>query len=200
MFNIYGKLNDKILTDEISICSIDPGKTNFAIRIECRKRDGTINVLLYELVALGNNYFEKLTDYFNEHINLLKKCTIFLMEHQLVKNIDVFRIAQHVLSYFIIRLNNGKRLFYEINPRLKERIGYKDEKNATVKNSSQKLIKTWSINKAYELCNERNDLLSKRILDVSKKKDDLADVICQMQAFCENVDIFENFTEKEQNG
>ena len=193
MFNIYGKIDTSIDLDELCLCSIDPGKTNFAIRIECRNKDGEIKVLLYDLIALGQNYFETLTDFFNKNIELLEKCSIFIMEQQLTKNLIVYRIAQHVISFFIIKLNNGKRIFYEIDARLKERIGYKNEKSTTKKKNDQKLIKTWSIDKAYELCKKRNDEFSINILNKSKKKDDLADVICQLQAFCEFIDVFSIF-------
>lgn len=197
MFYIYGNYTKNSINDEIYLCSIDPGKTNFAIRIESRNIDGNIKVLLYELINLRDDYFTELTKYLDSKLDILNKCNIFVMEEQQTKNRIIYRIAQHVLSYFIIVINkNQSSLFYEINPRLKERLGYNVDKKSMPNNGEQKTIKMWSINKAIELLQQRGDKISLNVINNAKKKDDLADVVCQLESFCKFVDIFKIFKDE----
>jgi hypothetical protein len=172
---------------EFNIVSIDPGRTNFAYRLESRGRNGVIKTVEMGNVDIRDNSKPGINTEFNNINNLLDKFNIFynkvhliIVEHQIDLNPNTPRILQHVISYFLSLLKGKEKrpLIFEIMPRVKgDQLGY-DKKTA------EKGLKAWALAKARELLTHRNDEKGLRLLNKKGKKDDMADTICQIEALC----------------
>lgn len=177
------------------ICSIDPGKVNFALRIEERKYL-KINENKYKFIYAKPIYFEFITlvgdkncytllsEYFDSIFDFIKVCNIFIIEKQLVKNYKCVRINQHIISYLLLKLKDSKinPLIYDIESKLKysqfnvKKLMERERKKRSVDIAIDLLTKRkdqWSID---IICNNRNKYNK-------SKKDDLADVVIQIEAF-----------------
>jgi len=185
-------LDHRKWSDIIRIISIDPGIRNFAIRVEERniKNPGPITTLLYEKFRIKNEdreltelseskLYKKLTDFLDMYIDLFQTCHIVIIERQMPFNYKATRIAQHTLTYFMMLLRNNRilPLFFEIDSKLKgKQLGASSHLN-------ERGIKAWSVDKAIELLNYRNDKIAIDIMAKNKNKaDDLADTVCQIEA------------------
>jgi len=180
--------------DYFRIMSIDPGKKNFCFRIELRnsETEEIITEVFEKIDLIGDqNHDRVIIDYIgrnvisilNKYINLILNCHIVIIERQLQINYKMVRFSQHVISYLmmILRDNSLKTVILEIDSKLKTK-----QLGAT-KGLGKKEIKTWAIEKAYAILNERNDTKSIKIMDKAQKskKDDLADTVIQIEAvFC----------------
>lgn len=180
--------------NKIRIISVDPGISNFCIRVEERgyNKYENIKTLLFVKMHLRKDeqeltedfvcgYYTVLTNFLNEHLELFKTCHIVLIEKQLPFNYRAVRISQHVLTYFMIHLKDIKpnlAMIFEIDSKLKGReLGASTHLNA-------KGIKYWAVEKATELLTDRGDVEALEILKKNKRKaDDLADTVCQIEAF-----------------
>lgn len=190
-------LSNRKWTDRIRIISIDPGITHYAIRVEERniKTPDVIKTILYDKIGLKKTEQELSSDlvsplytfvstFLDQHRNLFKTCHIVLIEKQLPVNYRAVRMSQHSLTYFMFLLKNQEPqlpMFFEIDPKLKgSELGAPPYLNA-------KGIKVWAIEKAKELLTERGDsyglkILNRKVNGRKEKKDDLADVVCQIEA------------------
>ena len=176
------------------ILSIDPagrGCKNLGIRIERRpgpNDSGFITSELFETVTLVDssltdssstcNLYDTLTNYLDSHTDLFQQTHIIIIERQLPENYWGIRISQHIISYFLVKLKDAPLLpmILEIDPRLKGKqlgipsgLGKKEYKNRLIE-------------KARDLLSIRGDTFSSKILDRYKKKDDIADTVCQIEA------------------
>ncbi|PCJ29175.1 MAG: hypothetical protein COA94_02375 [Rickettsiales bacterium] len=160
----------------IRIVSIDPGVVNFCFRIEDRYNNGNVVTLAYTNIGLDNNNdkFVYLSKFLDKYTNEYAKTNIFVIEKQLYFSVGAFSVMHHVLSYFIKETKNKSNypLIYLANASIKWN-GITDKK--------PKNVKKWSIGKAIELLELREDTWSLRILDSAKKKDDLSDVVTQAE-------------------
>lgn len=163
-----------ITKNQIRLISIDPGIKNFSIRIETRK-DSSINTELFERVNLQGNILINLTRYLDQYLFRFRESDIIIIEKQLTKNSPLIRVSQHVLSYFVIKLLDIHSIILEIDPKAKTRL-------LNAPKLDKRKIKTWSIITAIQILQERKDILSLSILEKEKKKDDLADTVCQSEA------------------
>lgn len=176
----------------IRVISIDPGIANFCIRVEERPIDFTVKIppksLLYVKLKLSKEaqqltesneciYYKSLFDFFELHLALFQSCHLVIIERQMPFNYKATRIAQHIITFFMIYLKNLSHLpaIYEIDSKLKT-----DELGAP-KTLNDRGIKQWTPIKAVELLEMRGDTESLSILNKNKKKDDLSDVICQIE-------------------
>lgn len=177
--------------DEYWILSIDPGNSHFAMRIEVRPvsldRPFMPYTKLFEKVKLNdklidtyhNTTYEFLTDYLQSKHDLILQCHYIILERQLPENYKMVRLAQHTLSYFLILLKNSVLLpvIIEIDPKLK------GKQLDAPSNINKRGLKLWSVAKAKELLQLRDDQVSLDILNKLKtKKDDLSDTVCQLEA------------------
>lgn len=179
--------------DIIRIISIDPGVVNLCIRVEERPFNKGIYYIPktyyyerffmkkeeLELSDINENlYYKRFLEIFNSNLELFKTCHIVIMERQLPWNYKSVRISQHILTYFMIHLKDLPQypLIFEIHSTLKS-------KQLGASHLNSHAIKTWSVDYAKEILISRNDTYALDILNKSKKKDDLADTVTQIEAF-----------------
>jgi len=108
------KKNRKWDQDYLQIISIDPGKVNFAFRIERRYHDGRIVPIAFWKQAFRystyQNIFNKLEEFSDEYLDT----HIVLIEKQPPRSVAINRIMQHALTYFMVKMKDCP-LLPEIN-------------------------------------------------------------------------------------
>lgn len=177
--------------DVINIISIDPGIRNLAIRVESRGlRDSNhpVKTLVFDKLRISENdrkleenidklYF-LVNNFLDQYLEIFKSCHILIIERQLPMNLKAVRISQHIISYFMFHLKNIPSLpmIFEIDAKLKGR-----ELGAST-HLNERGIKQWSIDHCKELLEKRKDQVAIDILKKHKKKDDLSDCVCQIEA------------------
>lgn len=168
--------------------SIDPALKNFAIRVELRpvrEGEGRWDVLLYERVALQAHQEKQrivdcinaLSEYLERHRALFADADVVLIEEQMAENYKCVRISQHALTWFLTAPETRNATVCEVSPMLKGR------QLGAVSGWPQKQLKAWAVERATALFTERGDSKSLALLAKQKKKDDLADTVCQIEAF-----------------
>ena len=144
-----------------------------------------------------NDLLDNYTDYWD-------KCDIFVIEKQMsfgkTHNTMALKLGQHCWSYFSIQYGQSKNIV-EFPAYYKTQIlgSEKDKKETKTGKISYKAVdkpkrKKWCIAKGLEILEKRYDDNTINLINKSKKKDDLCDVICQLQAFkvirfLDNIDI-----------
>ena len=186
-------LTHRVNSNKIRIISVDPGISNFCIRVEERgiKDYIPIKTLLFDKMHLRRDeveltddlicqYYTTLNNYLDDRLDLFKTCDMVIVEKQLPINYKAVRISQHVITYFMVHLKNIPSLpiIFEIDPKLKGReLGASSHLNS-------KGLKHWAVEEATKLLTIRNDQHGIEVLRKNKKKaDDLADTVCQIEAF-----------------
>ena len=130
-----------------------------------------------------NSEFSSISEY-------LEKCDIVIIEKQMNRNIKALKLAQHCMSYFLIKYGICKTIIdfpsYHKTcvlgaPRSKGRVN----KNGKMswKTLDAKKRKKWSVEKSYDILKCRNEEEIIENIKSKRKKDDLADVITMCQAF-----------------
>lgn len=172
--NTITQLNHVPFPDKKIIFSIDPGRVNFACRLEERREDGCIDGLIYKRMR-----FEELLDiqkFFEEHHDLLSQTTICIVEKQMPINYTMIRVSQHVETYFLTKYPHVA--VYEISSKLK--VG----KDVTI-DTAKKLLLEGKDQRSYDLL----DRMGNPVKEVGKRRpkkeklDDLCDTVCQIDAF-----------------
>lgn len=190
-FHNYSRSADHWKDDYIQFGSFDPGVVNFGVRVERRYHSGPyagkITSLLYDRVKPVNvepkkvrTIYSSMTEYLSSHDEELRGCHIFVIERQMAVNYQSVRMQQHVQSYLMTTYKNSPLLpiIVEIDAKAKlHKLGCPTHFN---KNGYKK----WSEVKAAELLKLRGDTDSYNKLAKAGKKDDLADVVCQIEALC----------------
>lgn len=176
------------------VVSIDPcGRNgrNLGLRIETRPGPGNTGLIrgeVFQHISLPKDedaedavlcqVYDNLTKILDQHLDFFLKSHIIIIERQLPDNYWGIRTSQHIISYFLIKLKDAPLLpiILEIDSRLKLRqLGIR---SGLPKTEYKKLL----IEKAIELLTMRADKTSLQLLTSSKKKDDIADTICQIEA------------------
>jgi hypothetical protein len=160
------------------IFSIDPGRVNFACRLEERRDDGTIEGLLFIKAR-----FEELLDinkFFDRHYELLSQTTICIVEKQMSINYTMIRISQHVETYFLTKFPDVA--VYEISAKLK--VG-KEETISTAKQILEKGKDETSVQLLEKLGNPQKQAGQRK--PKKEKLDDLCDTVCQIEAFMDEM-------------
>ena len=132
---------------------------------------------------LDPKVFLNLTKILDEHSEFFDKCSLFLIEQQMSFgrgkfakiNTKAIKIGQHTFSYFTIRYMGLKPVI--------EFEAYHKTQVFGMKKVKAKEHKTWSIDMCSNILSERgeDDILINMLKQ--KKKDDLSDVVIQLQAF-----------------
>jgi hypothetical protein len=168
------QLNKIPFPEKKIIFSIDPGRVNFACRLEERKEDGTIETLLFKKMR-----FEELWDiqtFFQEHDSILKQTTICIVEKQMAINYTMIRVSQHVETYFLTKYPHVA--VFEIGAKLK--VG----KEITIPTAKEIMIRGND-----KIGSEILDKLENPVKEKGKRKpkkeklDDLCDTVVQIEAF-----------------
>jgi hypothetical protein len=176
--NTITQLNHVPFPQRKVIFSIDPGRVNFACRLEERKDDGTIEGLLFIKAR-----FEELLDinqFFDKHHHLLSQATICIVEKQMSINYTMIRISQHVETYFLTKFPNVA--VYEISAKLK--VG-KDDTIETAKTILTKGKDETSVDLLERLGNPQKVAGQRK--PKKEKLDDLCDTVCQIEAFMDEM-------------
>ena len=177
---------------EIFCISIDVGVKNFAIRGEIR-RDGKFFMAkffekisfqeekLYE-ATLNPETLKTAICYIKERWKFFQKADLVVVERQLAANPPCRMIFNVVMTTLLGGLDTLKKgvVITDINPKCKGRYLYAG------RGLRGNQLKEWSSEKALEICRERGDIWSEQWLKYAKgkrKSDDLADTICQLEAF-----------------
>lgn len=195
-YTIYlNKFNTEKWGTRVRIVSIDPGIRNFALRVESRSllfKSQQIKTIVYDKLHIkdkdrlldednSDHLYSMLSEFLNKYIEIFKTCHIVMVERQMSFNYKATRIAQHTLSYFMFNIGSCKQqpVIMEIDSKMKGR-----ELNAP-KNLNERGLKLWAVDCAKELLTLRKDYDALELLTKHKKKaDDLADTVCQIEAFC----------------
>ena len=174
------------------VVSIDPARKNYALRIERRHSDGTIQTLVFDKVSIYEilednnssrticNTYKNLSIFLDKYKSFYDDCHFIIIERQLPQNYQTTRIAQHTITYFELYCRNKPLLpsIIEVDPKLKGKI-LGGPKNSTDK----KELKKWASDYARRLSLHRNDKFAIDVMNhFSPKDDDLADTICQAEA------------------
>lgn len=176
--------------DFMQIVSIDPGSSNLAFYIERRYFNGKIIPVALDKVNIeevkkeiensGREVnlsltYNNLTTFLDHFKDLYLDCHYIVIERQLPQNYKRVRISQHIISYFLTQLKDKGKLpsIFEIDSKLKGKM------LLAPKHCD---LKAWSITKAQEILNNRNDKYSLEVIASFRKKDDLSDSIIQIEA------------------
>jgi hypothetical protein len=157
------------------IFSIDPGKENFACRLEKRYSNGTIEGFIFVKIKLSENALSDITNFFIDNQELLSLTNIMIVERQMPINYRMVRISQHCETYFLSKYPNVT--LFEISPKLKA------EKKETYST-------------ALSILDNGKDFKSKELLESMKKQklkfDDMCDTVCQIHATLEELKILKS--------
>lgn len=182
-----GKNENKIIA-----VFIDPAVKTCALRIVKNNLDtGIIETKVQTLLDFtttyenefgseGTTYYGKCWDMLDEYLPYFLKAHYIIIEHQYysVASEKVIRIAQHIISYFLLNTQNqGNRpLLIEIDPKLKTTmLGLATSKK--LKKEGKKLkIETTKI--AMNILRERNEEDIAESIEKLSKRDDHGDTIC----------------------
>lgn len=117
----------------------------------------------------------------DEFVLYFDKCDIILIEQQMSfgahkTNTMAMKLAQHCKSYFIYKYRGKKEIvdFPAYN---------KTQVLGATKGMTKTQRKKWSVEKAVDILLQRGDMSTVDMISDTKKKDDLADVFTQLQAF-----------------
>lgn len=137
--------------------------------------------------------FHNMTDLLDKYAEYWDKCLAFVIEKQMsfgkTHNTMALKLGQHCYSYFCFRYSRFKEII-EFPAYYKTQIlgAHKIEKKTKKGNVSYKAMdkptrKKWSVQKATEILNERQDTETISSLTNARKRDDLADCLTQLQAW-----------------
>tara|TARA_A100001011_G_scaffold394642_1_gene487536 strand:+ start:4258 stop:4956 length:699 start_codon:yes stop_codon:yes gene_type:complete len=183
-YNKDGTISDKFIPILNDICKC--GKiitlTNNDISQNCDNN-------LY----LDTQCFYNLNELLDKYENEWELVDIFIIEKQMSfgkkYNTMALKLGQHVFSYFTIHFGKSKRII-EFPAYYKTQIlgAQKEEKILKSGKINYKAIdkpkrKKWAITEATKILELRSDDENVKLIKGSKKKDDLSDVIVQLQAF-----------------
>jgi hypothetical protein len=138
--------------------------------------------------------FHNMTDLLDDYSEYWKRCDAFVIERQMgfgknKTNTLALKLAQHCWSYFSFKFGRFKEIV-EFPAHYKTQVlGSKKVKTTNkkgkvkYKNVKKKKRKEWCVDKSIKILIQRNDAEFISFIDKSKKKDDIGDVICQLQAF-----------------
>ena len=142
---------------------------------------------------LDTECFYNMTDLLDKYVKYWDQCDAFVIERQMSfgkkHNTMALKLAQHCWSYFSFKYGRFKEII-DFPAYYKTQIlgASKIEKHTKAGKISYKAVdkpsrKKWCIHKAMAILAERNDFNTISIISSVKKQDDLADVLCQLQAF-----------------
>src|SRR3990167_2450314 len=136
--------------------------------------------------------FHNMVDVLDEYAEFFEYCDIFVIEEQMSfgkkMNRMAMKLGQHCYSYFTFRFGRFKEViefpaYYktQILGCAKELINSRGKTKYKAITKSQR--KKWSVEQAMEILNNRGEIDFFDELEQASKRDDLADVLTQLQAF-----------------
>lgn len=132
---------------------------------------------------------EEMNNVLDENEFFIDKVDVVLIEKQMsfgkAINLTAIKLAQHCMSYFVCKYGNYKQILEFPAYHKTQVLGCAKvkSKNGKYKTIDKPARKKWCIMKALDIFELRNDTDGIILLDSHKKKDDLADTLCQLQAW-----------------
>jgi hypothetical protein len=141
------------------------------------KNGSTVFFECVDLKDENENYFESMTKYLDSRSAYWDHCHGFIIEEQLRKNPIAQRLEQHCYSYFSILYSNFKFL-----SRIKA--VSKTSVLGCLRKQPKLYRKKWTVRKTdYIFQLRKNEDNIQSIFLSYKKKDDIGDTVCQLNAF-----------------
>jgi hypothetical protein len=142
---------------------------NIDLTYDCNKNvslDPQLYINMYTVLDKYKHYWDK--------------CVSFVVEQQMgfgkKRNYMALKLGQHCLSYFIFNYSSFKHTI-EFPSYHKTKIF------GASKNLTKYQRKKWAVDKAIEILNDRNDIQSIKQITDYKKRDDMSDIIVQLQSY-----------------
>jgi hypothetical protein len=185
-YNIDGSLTNqmKLLLDQI----YKNGKT-----ILFKNNDITenCNPKLY----FDPEFFHNINDLFDSYLPYFNNCSYFIIEQQMQfgrfkQNTMALKIGNHCFSYFTFKYGRFKHIIDFPSYHKTQILGCPKIKGKVNKKGIQQWLsitkynrKKWTVVKAEEILRLRGELSIWEDISKIKKKDDLADTLCQLMSF-----------------
>jgi hypothetical protein len=170
----------------MKIASFDIGLKNFAFCIEDipSSIDPTNSVWLQGSITYMENYelctkvysFEKLLTFLTNRKHRWEGVDLFLIEQQMHINNKASKMAHQLEAYFKIVFPGSRTLYF--SPKFKTKAF---EEFGVPKTYAQR--KKFTTNLVLKYLDERQDTISLQYLTSLKKRDDVCDAVCQLQAY-----------------
>ena len=114
------------------------------------------------------------------YVQYFDKCSIIIIEQQMsfksAQNTMALKLGQHCFSYFVFKYLDTKEI-------IEFPAYYKTQALGAPKSLTKPMRKKWATEKAVDILMERGDIETLDEIVSKKKKDDLADVLLQLQSF-----------------
>jgi hypothetical protein len=164
------------------LISIDIGVKNFCFCIEEYNLNNVNkgNIILIEKIDLttgGNtnhSIFQTLINVFDKYKCIFSTCNVVLIERQMKINIIALKVFQHCYTYFMIQ--HPELTIIDFPSSCKTSV-------FGIKHKTKPERKKWAIDKASVLLIERGEYNVYHYMIDNDKRDDIADVILQSQAY-----------------
>jgi hypothetical protein len=134
--------------------------------------------------------YHNMTDLLDRYVDYWDQCDAFVIEKQMSfgkrHNTMALKLGQHCWSYFAFKYGRFKEIVEFPAYHKTQVLGAKKiiSKGGTKYKAIDKPArKKWSVEKAISILKDRNDDKTISALTSARKRDDLADVLCQLQAF-----------------
>ena len=138
--------------------------------------------------------FHNMIDVLDKYTHIWDRCSVFIIEKQMQfgkqTNPMAMKLGQHCYSYFAFKYGRFKDIiefpaYHKTQVLGARKIEGKKTKTGRIsyKAIDKPARKKWCIAKACEIMTAREDNDSLNQIKKSKKKDDLCDVICQLQSW-----------------
>lgn len=136
--------------------------------------------------------FHNMTDLLDNYLEYWDKCSAFVIEKQMSfgkkHNTMALKLGQHCWSYFAFKYGRFKEIiefpaYYKTQILGAKKVEKQVKGKTTYKAMNGVSRKKWSVEKATFILKDRDDLETMLALKSTRKRDDLADVLCQLQAF-----------------
>lgn len=180
--------------DYRQVVSIDPGINNFAFRIERWSSDGKVtpvafekgNFKLYITAKASCSLYLAIIQFLEKYSKQIAESHFVIIERQPPLKVANIRLMQHLITYFTLTLRDLPQypILLDIDPRLK------GKQLGAPKSLNEKALKQWAIEKANEILTLRGDKWSIGVINFYKKKDDLSDTVCQVEAFFKLTEVW----------
>lgn len=137
--------------------------------------------------------FYNMTEILDNYSEYWDQCDVFIIERQMSQakqfNTMALKLGQHCWSYFSFKYTRNKQIiefpaYYKTQILGAEKIPKATKTGkVTYKAMDKPARKKWSVKMATSILTKRNDTETLSELSTVSKRDDLADVLCQLQAF-----------------
>jgi len=145
-------------------------------------------------LKLDPETFHNMTNVLDSYVQYWDKCSLFVIEEQMSfgkkLNKMALKLGQHCYSYFTFKYGKFKHVVEFPAYHKTQILGAEKQKGKQFKNGKCRYKamekgarKKWSENKAIEILTSRGEIDILEGLTSAKKRDDLADVLTQLQAF-----------------